>query len=66
MKEHSKVLARPVFLYIREVFERKKWNMVWLLIAQIFLGISGVGYAVLIREVVDEAVEGDKEERVSL
>lgn len=62
MKEHSKVLARPVFLYIREVFERKKWNMVWLLIAQIFLGISGVGYAVLIREVVDEAVEGDKEE----
>ena len=39
---------------------RKKWNIFWLMIVQAFNGASGVLYALLLRNSVDKAVDGNR------
>lgn len=39
---------------------KKKYNILFLLVIQIIFGIFGVGYALLMRKVIDFAVAGDK------
>ncbi len=38
----------------------KKWNILWLMIVNALLGGSGVLYALLLRNIVDNAVDGNK------
>ena len=39
---------------------KKKWNILWLMIIQALHGGSGVLYALLLRNIVDNAVDGDR------
>lgn len=45
--------------WLYSVTGRKKWNILWLMIVQALNGASGVLYALLLRSIVDNAVEGD-------
>ena len=45
--------------WLYSVTGKKKWNIFWLLIIQSLLGASGVLYALLLRNIVDNAVKGD-------
>lgn len=40
---------------------KKKWNILWLMIIQALHGASGVLYALLLRNIVDSAVDGDRD-----
>lgn len=46
--------------WLYAVTERKKWNILWLIIVQALHGASGVLYALLLRNIVDSAVDGDR------
>ena len=46
--------------WLYSVTGKKKWNILWLMIVQALNGASGVLYALLLRNIVDNAVEGDK------
>ena len=46
--------------WLYSVTGRKKWNILWLMIVQALHGASGVLYALLLRNIVDSAVDGDK------
>ena len=46
--------------WLYSVTGRKKWNILWLMIIQALHGASGVLYALLLRNIVDNAVDGDK------
>ncbi|WP_295071767.1 ABC transporter ATP-binding protein [Ruminococcus sp.] len=46
--------------WLYSVTGRKKWNILWLIIVQALHGASGVLYALLLRNIVDNAVDGDR------
>ena len=46
--------------WLFRVTGRKKWNILWLMIVNALHGASGVLYALLLRNIVDNAVEGDR------
>ena len=46
--------------WLFSVTGRKKWNILWLMIVNALHGASGVLYALLLRNIVDNAVEGDR------
>ena len=46
--------------WLYSVTGRKKWNILWLMIVQALHGASGVLYALLLRNIVDNAVDGDR------
>lgn len=46
--------------WLYSVTGKKKWNILWLMIVQALNGASGVLYALLLRNIVDNAVDGDK------
>ena len=46
--------------WLYTVAGRKKWNILWLILVQALNGASGVLYALILRNIVDNAVEGDK------
>lgn len=47
--------------FILKVIGKKKLNIFWLLCLQALLGISGVFYALVMRNVIDQAVIGNKD-----
>ena len=46
--------------WLYSVTGKKKWNILWLMIVQALNGASGVLYALLLRNIVDNAVDGDR------
>lgn len=52
--------ARPTLLWMSSVAGTAKVNIVLLLLVQAALGISGVGYAMLLRELINAAVAKDR------
>ncbi|SFW24767.1 ABC transporter ATP-binding protein [Ruminococcus flavefaciens] len=46
--------------WLYSVTGRKKWNILWLMIVNALHGGSGVLYALLLRNIVDSAVDGDR------
>ena len=46
--------------WLYAVTGRKKWNILWLMIVNALHGASGVLYALLLRNIVDNAVDGNK------
>ncbi len=52
--------ARPTLLWMSGVAGKAKIDIVLLLLVQAILGVSSVGYAMLLRELVNAAVDGDK------
>jgi len=46
--------------WLYSVTGRKKWNVLWLIIVQALNGASGVFYALLLRNIVDNAADGNK------
>ena len=46
--------------WLYAVTGKKKWNILWLMIVQALHGASGVVYALLLRNIVDNAVDGDR------
>ena len=46
--------------WLYAVTGRKKWNILWLMIVHALNGASGVIYALLLRNIVDNAVDGNK------
>ncbi len=46
--------------WLYAVTGRKKWNILWLIIVQVLNGASGVLYALLLRNIVDNAVDGNR------
>ena len=46
--------------WLYSVTGRKKWNILWLMIVNALHGASGVLYALLLRNIVDNAVDGNK------
>ena len=46
--------------WLYSVTGKKKWNILWLMIVQALHGASGVVYALLLRNIVDNAVDGDR------
>ena len=46
--------------WLWNVSGKKKWNILWLMIIQALHGGSGVLYALLLRNIVDNAVDGDR------
>ena len=46
--------------WLYAVTGRKKWNVLWLMIVHSLHGASGVLYALILRNIVDNAVGGDK------
>ncbi len=47
--------------WLMEVMGKQKWNIVWLLVLQVLLGLSSVVFALQLRNIVDSAVQGDRE-----
>lgn len=47
--------------WLWSVTESKKWNILWLIIVQSLNGASGVIYALLLRNIVDSAVDKDRD-----
>ncbi len=56
----SETTKNSTIRWIRTVAGKKKWYIAVLLIVQIWLGISGVIYALFMRSVIDEAVAGNR------
>ncbi len=50
-----------VIRWLMEVMGKQKWNIVWLLLLQVLLGLSSVIFALQLRNIVDSAVQGDRE-----
>ena len=46
--------------WLYSVTGKKKWNMLWLMIVNALHGGSGVLYALLLRNIVDSAVDGNR------
>ena len=46
--------------WLYSVTGRKKWNILWLMIVHSLNGASGVVYALILRNIVDNAVSGDR------
>ncbi len=46
--------------WLFSVTGRKKWNIFWLMVVQALNGASGVLYALFLRNIVDDAVDGDR------
>lgn len=46
--------------WLYSVTGKKKWNILWLMIVHALNGASGVLYALLLRNIVDNAVDGDR------
>ena len=46
--------------WLFSVTGRKKWNILWLVIVNALHGASGVLYALLLRNIVDNAVDGNR------
>ena len=46
--------------WLYAVTGRKKWNILWLMIVQALHGASGVLYALILRNIVDNAVDGNR------
>ncbi len=57
MKKESN---RRTIAWIRQVAGKRQWGVVFLIVIQFLLGISSVGYALLLRELIDDAVAGDR------
>lgn len=57
MKKESKNL--PLY-WIWKVSGKNKWNILWLILLQMLLGISGVGFAWLLQGIIDRAVAKDE------
>lgn len=47
--------------WLYAVTGRKKWNILWLMMVNALHGASGVLYALLLRSIVDNAVDGNKD-----
>lgn len=50
--------------WLFSVTGRKKWNIFWLMVVNALYGASGVLYALLLRNIVDSAVDGSKRQFV--
>ncbi len=46
--------------WLYNVTGKKKWNILWLMIVEALQGASGVLYALLLRNIVDSAVDGNR------
>lgn len=52
---------RSTLAWMREVMGQQQWGVVFLAVIQFLLGISSVGYALILRRLIDVAVAGEKE-----
>ena len=59
-EKKNKEMKNNAVKWLYSVTGRKKWNILWLMIVQALNGASGVLYALLLRNIVDCAVDGDK------
>ena len=60
VEEKSKMMKNNAIKWLYSVTGRKKWNILWLMIVNALHGGSGVLYALLLRNIVDSAVDGDR------
>ncbi len=56
----DKAMKKNAVKWLYSVTGRKKWNILWLMIVNALHGASGVLYALLLRNIVDNAVDGNK------
>lgn len=52
---------RHTLNWIREVAGVRQWGIAILTVIQLVLGLSGIGYALILRELINHAVAGEKE-----
>lgn len=60
VEKKSKTMKNNPVKWLYSVTGKKKWNILWLMIVQALHGGSGVLYALLLRNIVDSAVDGDR------
>lgn len=52
---------RSELAWLREVTGSRKWHITLLLLAQVTLSVFGIGYALLLRQIINCAVDGNSE-----
>lgn len=59
-EKKTKTMKNNAVKWLYSITGKKKWNILWLMIVQALHGGSGVLYALLLRNIVDSAVDGDR------